>query len=102
MVYEEDFKTERADRARAHAQREEEGERYREEIARLQKELNSHKGNLHVSGVEQIHIANQKELIQAKDLKKAQEEIQAKTSQVKQYKKQHDQLVAKVNVHTFI
>ena len=30
------------------------------------------------------------------DLKKAQEEIQAKTSQVKQYKKQHDQLVAKV------
>ena len=95
MVYEEDFKTERADRARAHTQREEEGERYREEIARLQKELNSHKGNL--SGVEQIHIARHRELIQAmEDLKKAQEEIQAKTSQVKQYKKQHDQLVAKV------
>ena len=95
MIYEEDFKTERDDRARAQTQRQEEGERYREEIERLQKQLNSHKGNL--SGVEQIHMARQKELIKAmEDLKKAQEEIQAKTSQVKQYKKQHDQLVAKV------
>lgn len=94
-MYEEDFKTERDDRARAHSQREEEGERYREEIERLREELNHHKGNL--SGVEQIHIARHKELIKAiEDLKEAQEEIQAKTSQVKQYKKQHDQLVAKV------
>ena len=100
MIYEEDFKTERDDRARAQTQRAEEGERYREEIARLQRKLNHHQGNL--SGVEQIHIARLKELIKAmEDLKKAQEEIQAKTSQVKQYKKQHDQLVAKVMFPTF-
>ena len=94
-MYEEDFKTERADRTRAFAEREE-GERYRGEIKRLQKQLESHKGNL--SSVETIHLARQKEFIQAmEDLKKTQEEVQAKTSQVKQYKKQHDGLVAKVN-----
>lgn len=94
-MYEEDFKAEREDRVRAHAQRNEEGERYREEVARLQKQLNSHKGNL--SGLENVHLARQKELMQAmEDLRKSQEEVQAKTSQVKQYKKQHDGLVAKV------
>ena len=95
-MYEEDFKTERADRTRAFAEREKEGERYSEEIERLQKQLESHKGSL--SSVETIHLARQKEFIQAmEDLKKTQEEVQAKTSQVKQYKKQHDGLVAKVN-----
>ncbi|CAI8005754.1 hypothetical protein GBAR_LOCUS4384 [Geodia barretti] len=94
-VYEEDFKTERDDRTRAFAEREKEGERYREEIERLQIQLKSHKGNL--TDLEIIHMARQRELMQAMDdLKKCQEEVQAKTSQVKQYKKQHDGLVTKV------
>ena len=98
LVYEEDFKTEREDRVRAFSERNEEGERYRAEIERLQTQLSSHKGNL--SDLEKFHLARQRELMQAlEDLKKAQEEIQAKTSQVKQYKKQHNGLVAKVHVH---
>ena len=59
----------------AFAEREKEGERYRDEIECLQR----------------------KELVEAmEELKKCQEEVQAKTSQVKQYKKQHDELVTKV------
>ena len=100
MVYEEDFKTERADRVRAFEERNAEGERYKAEIARLQQQLDSHKGNL--SDLETVHLTRHKELLQAMDdLKKAQEEIQAKTSQVKQYKKQHDGLVAKVHLHVY-
>ena len=34
-------------------------------------------------------------------LKAAQEEVQAKTSQVKQYKKQHDQATAQVFIFLF-
>ena len=99
-VYEEDFKTEREDRTRAFAEREKEGERYREEIERLRIQLKSHKGNL--TDLEIIHLARQRELMQAMDdLKKCQEEVQAKTSQVKQYKKQHDGLVTKVNHQLF-
>ena len=86
---------------RAFEERNEEGERYKAEIARLEQQLNSHKGNL--SGLEDVHQARQKQLMQAMDdLKKAQEEIQAKTSQVKQYKKQHDGLVAQVGTDTHV
>ena len=100
-VYEEDFKTERDDRRRAFSEREKEGERYREEIERLQIQLKSHKGNL--TDLEIIHMARQRELMQAMDdLKKCQEEVQAKTSQVKQYKKQHDGLVTKVKHQLFL
>ena len=99
-MYEEDFKTEREDRTRAFAEREKDGERYREEIERLQIQLKSHKGNL--TDLEIIHQVRQRELMQAMDdLKKCQEEVQAKTSQVKQYKKQHDGLVTKVNHRLF-
>ena len=100
-MYEEDFKTERKDRMRAFAEREKEGERYREEIERLQMQLKSYKGNL--TDLEIIHMARQRELMQAMDdLKKCQEEVQAKTSQVKQYKKQHDGLVTKVKHQLFL
>ena len=94
-MYEEDLKTEREDRTRAFTEREKEGERYREEIERLQMQLKSHKGNL--TYLEIIHVARQRELMQAMDdLKKCQEEVQAKTSQVKQYKDLYDGLVTKV------
>ena len=94
-MYKEDFEMERKDRERAFSERNEEGERYRSEIERLQTQLKSHKGNL--SGLESIHQARQKELMQAlEDLKRAQEEVQAKTSQVKQYKKQNEGLLTKV------
>ena len=94
-IYEEDFKTEREDRTRAFAEREKEGERYRDEIERLQTQLKSHKGNL--EDLEKIHLARGKELVVAmEELKKCQEEVQAKTSEVKQYKKQHNGLATKV------
>ena len=100
-IYEEDFKTEREDRVRAFTERNEEGERYRAEIERLQTQLTSHKGNL--SGLEQIHLARGKELMQAmNDLKICQEDLQAKASQVKQYKKQHDGLTTKVLQLSFL
>ena len=100
-MYEEDFKTEREDRMREFAEREKEGKRYREEIERLQIQLKSNKGKLHE--LEIIHQARQKELMQAMDdLKKCQQEVQAKTSQVKQYKKQHDGLVTKVKHQLFL
>ena len=54
-MYEEDFKTEREDRVRSFAERNEEGERYRAEIERLQTQLKSHKENL--CGLEEIHLA---------------------------------------------
>lgn len=54
---------------------------YWEEIRHLQSQLDSHKGNL--SGLEIIHQAQGKELLQAlDDLKKCKEELHAKTSQV--------------------
>ena len=91
----EDLKTVREDCARAFAERDEEGERYRAEIERLQQQLTSHKGNL--SGLEQIHLARQRELMQTlDDLKESQQDVQTKTSQVKQYKKQLEGLVTKV------
>ena len=102
QIFKEDFEAEKSDRETAHAQRNEEGERYRQEISRLQselehthKQLKSHKGNL--SGLEDIQKRRQEELMHALEcLKAAQEEVQAKTSQVKQYKKQHDQTTARV------
>ena len=78
-VYEEDFKTEREDRARAFSEREKEGEEYREEIEHLQIQLN-------------ISTETQKELMKAMD-----DLIQAKTSEVETYKKQQDELLAKVS-----
>ena len=72
-MYEEDFKTEREDRVRAFAERNEEGERYRAEIEQLQTQLKSHMGNL--CGLEEIHLSRQKELMQTfDDLKKCQEQ----------------------------
>ena len=90
-MYEEDFQKEREDRARAFAEK----ENNKEEIESLQIQLDSHKKKL--ADLEIIHQARQKELMKVhEDLSKCQEEVQAKTSQVKQYKKQHDGLVAKV------
>ena len=91
-MYEEDFKTEREDRTRVFAEK----EKNKEEIERLEIQLSSHKTKL--ADLEIIHQAKYKELMEAlEDLRKSQEEVQAKTSQVKQYKKQHDGLVAKVH-----
>ncbi|CAI8019378.1 hypothetical protein GBAR_LOCUS11652 [Geodia barretti] len=78
-MYEEDFKTEREDRARAFSEREKEGERYREGIEHLQIQLN-------------ISTETQKELMKAMD-----DLVQAKTSEVETYKKQQDELLAKVS-----
>ena len=61
----------------------------------LQGNLSSHKAKL--CDLEKVHQARMKELAEARDeLQKFQEESQAKISQVKQYKKQHDGLVSKV------
>ena len=80
-MFEEDFKTEREDRARVFAERGKKEEQYWEEIRHLQSQLDSHKGNL--SGLEIIHQAQGKELLQAlDDLKKCKEELHAKTTQV--------------------
>ena len=108
FIYKEDFETESADRERAHHQRTEEGERYKKEIERLHEELEHtkhqlqrHKGN--PINVEDVHLQRQKELMSTMEqLKSAQEDIQAKTSQVKQYKKQHDQLTARVRIIQFL
>ena len=102
QIFEEDFKAEREDRERAHSQRNEQEEKFKKEVMRLQSELehtrrqlSSHKGNL--SGLENIHKERNTEWMHTMDeLKKAQEEIRAKTSQVKQYKKQLDSVTAKV------
>ena len=102
QIFEEDFKAEREDRERAHSQRNEQEEKFKKEVMRLQSEiehtrqqLSNHKGNL--SGLENVHKERHTEWMHTMDeLKKAQEEIRAKTSQVKQYKKQLDTVTAKV------
>ena len=102
QIFEEDFKAEREDRERAHSQMNELEEKFKKEVMRLQHELehtrqqlSSHKGNL--SGLENVHKERLTEWIHTMDeLKKAQDEIRTKSSQVRQYKKQLDTVTAKV------
>ena len=102
QIFEEDFKAEREDRERAHSQMNELEEKFKKEVMRLQSELehtrqqlSSHKGNL--SGLENVHKEWHTKWMHTMDeLKKAQDEIRAKSSQVKQYKKQLDTVTAKV------
>ncbi len=98
MTYKSDFDEERKDRAEAHSRyadlekkMAELKKQHVQEISRITKDLELHKGSL--GDVEVVKFALDKELRdwQAEALQ-SREELQSKTSQVKAYKKQVDQL----------
>ena len=95
MVYKTDFEMEREDRARAQTQRAEEGEQYEKEIeslkAKLQKLTADNKDGQRKSY--ELQQACQDELMK---------EIQTKTAQVKQYRKQNDLVSAQVLVYMYL
>ncbi len=101
VTYKLDFDDERKDRAEAHSlyadlekKMAELKKQHVQEISQITKDLELHKGSL--GDVEGVKFALDKELRdwQAEALQ-SREELQAKTSQVKAYKKQVDQLKEK-------
>ena len=97
QVYREDFALERHDREVAHGKLTDLKRKYTSEVEELKAQLaqieQHHKERL--AEVEHVHQGREKEVktvLEEASKKKNQQELQAKTSQVKQYKKRVDSL----------
>ena len=98
----EDFKSEQCDRAAAHGKIADHQKKYDHDIGELKAKLAQTEEDLlhyqdRLADVEQLYERKEKEMTSVlKEAAKNQEEVQAKTSQVKQYKKQVDTLKTQV------
>jgi len=105
QVYKEDFISERRDREAAHGKFADLQKKYaydvrelKAELTQMEKDLNRHRDRL--AEVEQVNQRRAKEMrTLLKEASKNQQEVQAKTSQVKQYKKQVDSQRDQVCLH---
>ena len=101
-LYKEDFKSERHDREVAHGKIADHEKKYAQDVGELKAELAQMEENLHqhkerLADVEQLYQRKERETRSfLEEASKNQQEVQAKTSQVKQYKKQVDTLKAQV------
>ena len=101
-IYKEDFDSERRDREAAHGKMADHQKQYVHDIgeltaklAQMEEDLHRHKERL--AEVEQVNQRREREMRNILDeASKNQQEVQAKTSQVKQYKKQVDTLKTQV------
>ena len=101
-IYKEDFDSERRDREAAHGKMADHQKQYVHDIgeltaklAQMEEDLHRHKERL--AEVEQVNQRREREMRNILDeATKNQQEVQAKTSQVKQYKKQVDTLKTQV------
>ena len=112
QVYKEDFISERRDREAAHGKFADLQKKYaydvrelKAELTQMEKDLNRHRDRL--AEVEQVNQRRAKEMrTLLKEASKNQQEVQAKTSQVKQYKKQvdsqRDQVCLRVHVESYV
>ena len=104
QVYSEDFASERRDREAAHSKFADLQERYtydvgelKAQLAQMEEDLLHHKDIL--AEVEQVNQRREKEMRSVlEEASNNQTEVQAKTSQVKQYKKQVDSLKDQVGI----
>ena len=95
----EDFKSERRDREVAHGKIADHERKYAQDVGELKAELAQTEEDLHqhkerLADVEQLYQRKEREMRSV--LEEASKNQQAKTSQVKQYKKQVDTLKAQV------
>ena len=95
-MYKEDFDHEREDRAKAHSQMDDIRTEFTTELEKTRGELQLCKKQL--TEVEAVNKRKEGELRSGlEEALAARQEVQAKTSQVKQYKKQVDSLKAQVS-----
>ena len=101
-LYKEDFKSERRDREVAHGKIADHEKKYAQDVGELKAKLAQMEEDLHqhqerLADVEQLYQRREKETRSVlEEASKNQQEVQAKTSQVKQYKKQVDTLKVQV------
>ena len=101
-LYMEDFKSERRDREVAHGKIADYERKYAQDVSELKAKLAQTEEDLHqhkerLADIEHLCQRREKEMTSVlKEASKNQQEVQAKTSQVKQYKKQVDTLKTQV------
>ena len=102
QLYMEDFESERSDREAAHGKIADHQKKYAHDVGELKAHLAQMEEHLshHQDRLEEVEQVNQRRAKEMKSLleevSKNQQEVQAKTSQVKQYKKQVDSLKEQV------
>ena len=106
-LYKEDFASERRDREVAHGKIADHEMKYAQDVSELKAKLAQMEENLlqhkeKLADIELLYQRREKDLISVlEEASKNQEEVQAKTSQVKQYKKQVDTLKTQVCIYIF-
>ena len=106
-LYKEDFASERRDREVAHGKIADHERKYTQDVGELKAKLAQTQDDLHqhkerLADVEQLYQRKEREMRSVlEEASKNQQEVQAKTSQVKQYKKQVDTLKAQVCFYIF-
>ena len=104
----EDFKSERRDRTAAHGKIADYQKKYDHDIGELKAKLAQTEEDLlhyqdRLADIEQLYERKEKEMTSVlKEASKNQQEVQAKTSQVKQYKKQVDTLKTQVLIYVHV
>ena len=109
-LYMEDFESEQRDREVAHGKIADHEKKYAQDVGELKAQLAQTKEDLRqhkerLGDVEQLYQRKEMEMRSVlKEASKNQQEVQAKTSQVKQYKKQVDTLKTQVLmcIHVYI